>query len=385
MAPRSYATGHWDGQVMTDEVMVMNKIWGVACINVVVVIIWYTIASQHLLPRTHLKLTPTTDHPRQQQTLGRDPHPSTVTPTSNEAKTFHTTHPTHSHTPPRKSYTPEAWESVMQKRLTRVAWICQQHTRALQRFDLFSVFKSLTVDPAHHLIYCKNAKAGTTAWLSRLLGWAGITIASNASATEIHTIADQNFPMLGSDKVLQELRRPSFTFTVARHPFTRLVSAYRNKIDENYKSENWPGIIRKYRINPSHGTEVNDTTPTFREFALSASDEVLRCLGKAKPGCFQEVDVHWLPHHDRCAPCNIQYNVIAKMETRDEDEAYMSHLLGLPLPPPAQQNEASGVSTASLAKAFFSTLSPSERRHVFKAYEFDFLMFNYSYNEADYK
>lgn len=72
------------------------------------------------------------------------------------------------------------------------------------------------------------------------------------------------------------------------------------------------------------------------------------------------------------------------METKDKDEAYISHLLGLPLPSPPQKNAALGASTSSLTKAFFSTLSPSERQHVFKAYEFDFLIFNYSYNDKDY-
>ena len=73
-----------------------------------------------------------------------------------------------------------------------------------------------------------------------------------------------------------------------------------------------------------------------------------------------------------------------QMETKDEDEAYISHLLSLPLPPPAQQNAALGPSTASLTRSFFSTLSSSERQRVFKAYEYDFLMFNYSYDDEDY-
>lgn len=364
--------------------MVMSKARVVAGIIVLVVVIWYVINFQHQQSGVHLNPTSITHNPSHQQIIGSNFRTSdylpTVPTTLHTGKTNQMSNFTH--TTPR-SFSVEAWESVMRGRLARVARVCQQHGRVLQRFDLFSVFKSLTVDPAHHLIYCRNAKAGTTAWLSRLLSWAGITI-TNTSTVDIHTTADMTFPMLAPDKILQELRRPSLTFTVARHPFSRLVSAYRNKIQGNYHSELWPKMIRKYRKTPSNYTAANDTRPTFREFVLFASDEVLKCLGKTRPSCLQDVDVHWLPHHDRCAPCNIQYNVIAKMETKDEDEAYISNLLEVSLPSTLQKNVAFGASTASLTKSFFSTLNPSERRHVFKAYEFDFLMFNYSYNDEDY-
>ena len=76
--------------------------------------------------------------------------------------------------------------------------------------------------------------------------------------------------------------------------------------------------------------------------------------------------------------------MFSQMETKDEDEAYISELLGVALPPPTQRNVASGVSTSTLTNTFFSTLTPSERHHIYKAYEFDFLMFNYTYNDEDY-
>ncbi|XP_063887526.1 carbohydrate sulfotransferase 11-like [Scylla paramamosain] len=373
----------------------MSKTRVVACLVVVVVVTWYAISFQHLQlratqPPAAATTTTTTKHTLSYQVLGTylhtSTHHSTRISTLNAGKPYRTQNSTHK----PESYSEEKWKSVMHGRLARVAKLCRQHPQALNRFDLFSVFKSLTVDPAHHLVYCRNAKAGTTAWLSRLLQWAGISFNTTA---DVHTIADQAFPMVATDRILRELKRSSLTFTVARHPFTRLVSAYRNKIEENYKPERWSEIMRKYRtpinitteVNNSRPTEMNNSRPTFREFALFASDEVLRCLGQARPSCLDEVDVHWLPHHDRCAPCNINYDVIAKMETKDEDEAYISHLLGLPLPPPTQQNVASGPSSDSLTRTFFSTLSASERQRVFKAYEYDFLMFEYSYNDKDYR
>lgn len=72
-------------------------------------------------------------------------------------------------------------------------------------------------------------------------------------------------------------------------------------------------MIEKYRRSMKNKTEVEDTRPTFREFVLFASDQVLQCLGRARPSCLQKVDIHWQPHHDRCAPCNIKYDLILKV------------------------------------------------------------------------
>ena len=74
----------------------------------------------------------------------------------------------------------------------------------------------------------------------------------------------------------------------------------------------------------------------------------------------------------------------SQMETMDEDEAYLSNLLGIPVPEPAEKNASPNKSTSSLVKSLFATLSRRERRHVFEAYKFDFLLFGYTYNEEDY-
>ncbi|XP_050688477.1 carbohydrate sulfotransferase 11-like isoform X2 [Eriocheir sinensis] len=359
-----------------------------ACMAMAVAVIWYGSGIQHQLLPPPLQ-SAATDTPTHRHALGGDPRASTPQPAptqGNPTARPPKNDPTHdSANTTAQSHPREGWETVVRGRLARVAEVCRKHPRDLMRFDIYGVYKSLTVDPTHHIIYCRNAKAGTTSWLSRLLTWAGISL-TNTSINNIHKVADRIFPMVEQSKMMEQLRRSAVAFTVARHPFDRLVSAYRNKIqgDENYKTYLWPDMIRKYRKGVNNGTVLDGSIPTFREFALFASDEVLRCLGRARPSCLQMIDVHWQPHHDRCAPCNIKYDVIAKMETKDEDEAYLSHLLGQPLPEPTKQNAASGNSTSSLTKSFFATLSRSERQQVFEAYKYDFLMFGYSYNDEDF-
>ena len=49
----------------------------------------------------------------------------------------------------------------MRERLAPVADVCKKYLKELMRFDVFGVFSILTVAPAHHLVYCRNAKVKT--------------------------------------------------------------------------------------------------------------------------------------------------------------------------------------------------------------------------------
>nr|XP_045605013.1 carbohydrate sulfotransferase 8-like isoform X2 [Procambarus clarkii] len=274
----------------------------------------------------------------------------------------------------KKGVLERTWGSVMEERLARVARVCRKHFRSLKRF---SFFDKITFDTKHHLAYCRNAKTGTTTWLGHLLEWAGVEI-SNMTSHQIHETATHAFPPLLPKAAAQELHHLPITFTVVRHPFTRLVSAYRDKMPEKYKRDMQIKMISKYRIQQRNTSsvrsevisginkrfdevegfeknlkDVNDNIPsfkdfdmlsvkdstlilnqtltgalpalnespetaqdmgipTFREFVLFASDQVLKCARDVNFTCFNEVDVHWRPFYDRCAPCDVPYNIIAK-------------------------------------------------------------------------
>lgn len=53
--------------------------------------------------------------------------------------------------------------------------------------------------------------------------------------------------------------------------------------------------------------------PTFREFALYVSDQILKCSLLVNSACLESVDVHWQPFFNRCAPCDIKYKAIVKV------------------------------------------------------------------------
>jgi len=93
-------------------------------------------------------------------------------------------------------------------------------------------------------------------------------------------------------------------FMFVRHPLERLLSAYRNKFNQNYSSSEYfrsrygRQIIKQYRTNATEESLAKGHDVTFGEFVQYIIDP--RTLSRAS---FNE---HWRPMHDLCLPCSIQ-------------------------------------------------------------------------------
>ena len=124
-----------------------------------------------------------------------------------------------------------------------------------------------------------------------------------------------------------------FSFMVARHPFERILSAYRwesliiyllmyiqyiigslfrdkfflnlddvferDKVQKFYKLYGRE-ILQKYRKAPPADQKYKNA-PTFREFIDYLLDLPLRRL-----------DSHWLPTYFTCMPCHIKYSILGR-------------------------------------------------------------------------
>ncbi|KAK7068920.1 hypothetical protein SK128_028616 [Halocaridina rubra] len=282
---------------------------------------------------------------------------------------------------------------AMLERRKRVQSICRRYRSVLMRFQNHN---RLLFDTKHHVAYCRNAKAGTTTWLSFILNANGIT-SENMKADEIHEAAMKIFPPLPSKLASKEMKHHHLLFTSVRHPFTRLVSAYRDKIPENYREDIQQKMISKYRNKAiaymDDKTRSQDPSqPSFREFILYVSEEILACDIMINSACLDQVDTHWRPYYDRCAPCDLHYDIIAKarwmlkspaVETLSDDEKCIRQISGLSpefgMNPKNQthRHASAGPSSKSLAQIYFSHLTPEEKHKVYEAYYFDFILFGY--------
>ena len=196
----------------------------------------------------------------------------------------------------------------------------------------------------------------------------------------------------------KHLNKNLAAFIVVRHPFERLASAYRDKL-ETYNSKepfyyNRYGkfFVRKYRGQAivalgerpfsrrgSYGfpskTLTNDnseiTLPSFWEFVEAVIDKY-------------KLDEHWEPINKYCSVCNASvlksFRYILKFEDlKSEASDFLKHCdWNYPLIPRNVNNKIHS-STSNLTHKYFSAHSKEQIVKLYSIYELDFVLFNYSF------
>ena len=89
------------------------------------------------------------------------------------------------------------------------------------------------------------------------------------------------------------------TFSFVRHPFDRLVSAYREKVEKKDK-----GLYVKHRLQKKYGSSDFNT---FLQHVINGYKN------------HDQIDRHWRLFESRCAYCDLRYDVIGRAETFNED------------------------------------------------------------------
>lgn len=159
-------------------------------------------------------------------------------------------------------------------------------------------------------------------------------------------------------------------FLIVRHPLERLLSAYRDKLEhmqnrEYYYKRFGRRIVLKYR----QSGNMTRLEPTFAEF--------LRFIVREK-----YFDEHWMPYSRTCQPCTIHYDYILKFETLDRDEnffiqdANLSRYLYERTYP--ENRNPLGATTRKVLDEYTRGISQSLLDQVYKIYENDYKLFNYS-------
>ena len=190
-----------------------------------------------------------------------------------------------------------------------------------------------------------------------------------------------------------------------RHPFERLVSAYRDKLERNnimepyYYNTFGKHFVKKYRekaktaLGEEYFTEINNfgtplkvkdnrrqnaDLPTFWEFAQSVIDGY-------------KMDEHWEPIYKYCSICNPSslkaFEYVLKFENLlSEEKKFLEYhrwnisekdILKLNI------NRPDTISDDQLTKLYFSSLSQDQIIGLYKVYELDFLLFDYTFQFND--
>ena len=167
-----------------------------------------------------------------------------------------------------------------------------------------------------------------------------------------------HFKINDSDTLEQILKTNPVSFNNVRHPFERLASAYME--DDN-------GELNQFKRNG------------FERFVI---DHVLKPSNAAqdKKTMFK-LNHHWRPFNSYCAFCNINYTILSKTETFDEDKTRILDILGLETRESDQRlNSHSGTKIGHITAEFFKNVSVDVKLALVDLYRYDFEMFNYDPN-----
>ncbi|KAK8386108.1 hypothetical protein O3P69_010674 [Scylla paramamosain] len=229
------------------------------------------------------------------------------------------------------------------------------------------------------MVYCKVPKSGSSTWVYNLLKIAGAPEDHIKSDIGLHRLLRDYYPKMHTSHMKRVFKK-SFKFVVVRHPFERLLSAYRDKLEDYqrdlmfrdgyYYTLYGKSIVKLYRDDGDR-TLVNRTEPTWKEF--------VRYVINTPPSKFDE---HWKPIYTLCSPCVVKYDVIAKMETFSEDTQYIINQVGLENVLHVEWiHRTAKTKTSDVALKYYSQLTVNQVEQLYEKYRLDFDLFGYDYDD----
>ena len=196
------------------------------------------------------------------------------------------------------------------------------------------------------------------------------------------------------------------SFMIVRHPFHRLVSAFRDKLERKrvkklerdyFYKKYGKQIVAKYRksftkqfseeylsesnnygapvpvVKKTNTTDRSPLQPTFWEFVQFVKD--------TKP---MLMDEHWKPMHLFCPVCDIDFAYVLKFENIPEEGKFLRKVLNpfddrRHLLRKVNKNHPMQMNETALVSVYFDMLSESDVEELFKIYELDFRMYGYEF------
>lgn len=238
-------------------------------------------------------------------------------------------------------------------------------------------FRNIIVSDRHKLLYCYIPKVACSNWKRVLMVMNGDAADPwSIKTADVHNRSLGYFRYLSQYSPEEIVHRLStyYKFLFVRHPFERLVSAYRNKFIDSYnltlfKEMYGRRIIRKYRHNPDVKSLETGEGVSFSEF--------VEFINNSEPDL---MDWHWKLYDMLCHPCLIYYDFIGKFENLYTEADQLLRVLQVSEDVQFPRNKSSRyrLPTKIIAKEYFKSLSAQAREQLYNKYMHDFEMFGYS-------
>ncbi len=187
---------------------------------------------------------------------------------------------------------------------------------------------------------------------------------------------------------------------MVRHPFNRLVSAYRDKL-ERYKGENLEtdyfyknfgrNMVKKQREKALEWLGDDFFSEENNFGAPVPVDDGWR--HSPEQPCFWEFvqvvlsgfrNIHWNPTSTYCSVCGLEYNTIVKFEHLEFESQFVEQLIDPNHVADQRLTHAnptlpSGMTQDELTKVYFQQLSAEDVEALYEFYKLDFRMFGYTF------
>ncbi|XP_068216527.1 carbohydrate sulfotransferase 9-like [Palaemon carinicauda] len=229
--------------------------------------------------------------------------------------------------------------------------------------------QNLLVDDKRKAIYCFIFKVASSNWKKLWMALTGLADVKNFTSVPLKLAHESTSRMkLVTNTKIEYLQTKLQTYTkliVVRNPFHRIASAYRDKIQGDFGATFTQKEVLPYVMKRKYG--ANLTNIEWTEFVDFLT------FGKG-----QNREHHWKSYTSLCHPCAINYDVIAKFETLEEDSERFLRLINAPedLHFPNTSRTARRIDSA-LWKDYQKQLTKKQVDALYKAYQKDFQMFEY--------
>ncbi|XP_058457813.1 carbohydrate sulfotransferase 11 [Malaya genurostris] len=266
----------------------------------------------------------------------------------------------------------------MANRVSRLQEKCTEYGLNVPKQNYKPKAWEYLINREYHLVWCNVFKAASTSWMYNFNLLAGYAPQFLKRTKDVPLqLARLKYPR-PSVETLREAINDSISFVIVRHPFERLVSAYKDKIQyalpNSHHHKLGIRIIQKYRKVIKGQPWNTQKYPTFPEFVNYLLDEVRHPHA--------EIDMHWIPVTYFCTPCFFHYDVIAKFETLEEDQSYLISVAKLgKMIKPQWKNAGKGAHTNEVVLKLFSELNEEQFRGLYEYYKYDFELFGYGMEE----
>lgn len=293
------------------------------------------------------------------------------------------------------------YSKEMIKRTKTVAKVCNARSKLISSESVHLIW-DLKHSP--NLLWCPIYKVASTSWMINFLRLAHFNEDNpdlkgmNPKKKEKNRFrarygAKQNkvfelYPPPTDPDEFQRAFTSGLRVLIVRHPFTRLLSAYRDKMTKmdpgppEYRFRDLQlKIIAEYRAVDSPERSPFPTFPEFIQYILDSTKNYITAKD-------WKDNVHcWTPYWAQCNVCGADYNVIIKLETMTEDERFLITLANLEELKDLKSQEWRHLNNSTsheVAPEYYSQLSRIQIRQLYMRYILDFLLFDYHYRPRDY-